>query len=176
MYNATERAEYYPNATRGCWDRTTHPIAFCKVFDDLTNTYEYCREVPESEEYLEAIETGGPDEGCLFDIYQEKCLPSPVTSKCPEDFGTNEDGYCFPMKNGNWVCPEGYHDIDDDETGQCYPNSEECPGDTFLVPDEDEEDDGDRCAEPHYFCREYDGQPDHLKCKGFLEEKNDRTN
>jgi hypothetical protein len=134
-------------------------------------------EILKSEEYLEAIEIGGPDESCLFDVYQEKCLPGPITDECPEDFGTNEDGYCFPMKDGNWVCPEGYHDIDDDETGQCYPNSEECPGDTFLVPDEDEEDDGDRCAEPRYFCSEYNGQqPDHPKCKEFLEEENNRTN
>jgi hypothetical protein len=146
-YNAIERAEYYPNATKGCWDRTTFPITFCKVFDDLTDSYEYCREVPESEEYLEAIESGGPDESCLFDVYQEKYLPSPVTDDCLENFWTNEDSYCFPVnENGNWVCPEGYHDVDDDESGQCYPNIEECPSYTILVSDKDEEDDGDRCG------------------------------
>lgn len=36
----------YPNAT-GCWDREIFPITFCKTYNDLT--YEYCREVPESE-------------------------------------------------------------------------------------------------------------------------------
>lgn len=56
-------------------------------------------EIPKSEEYLEAIETGGPDESCLFDVYQEKCLPSPITDECPEDFGTNEDGYCFVLSH-----------------------------------------------------------------------------
>lgn len=44
------------------------------------------------------------------------------------------------MKKGNWECPEDYHSVEADETGQCYPNSEECPDDTFLVPDEDEAD------------------------------------
>ena len=34
--------------------------------------------IPESEKYLEAIESGGPDESCLFDVNQEKCLPSPL--------------------------------------------------------------------------------------------------
>jgi hypothetical protein len=39
-----------------------------------------------------------------------------------------------------------------DETGQCYPNSEECPGYTILVPDEDVEDDGDRWASIDSIC------------------------
>ncbi|MFZ0554341.1 MAG: hypothetical protein WAM26_03525 [Nitrososphaeraceae archaeon] len=39
-------------------DRTTDPVSFCEEFDDLTFTYEECRLVPGSEEYLEAIETG----------------------------------------------------------------------------------------------------------------------
>ncbi len=34
-----------------------------------------------------------PDESCLFDVYQEKCLPSPITDECPEDFETHADGY-----------------------------------------------------------------------------------
>ena len=34
-----------------------------------------------------------PDESCLFDVYQKKCLPSQITDECPEDFGTHEDGY-----------------------------------------------------------------------------------
>jgi hypothetical protein len=33
------------------------------------------------------------DECCLFDVFQEKCLPSQITDECPEDFGTHEDGY-----------------------------------------------------------------------------------
>jgi hypothetical protein len=70
-------------------------------------------------------------------VYQEKCLPSPITDDCPESFWTNEDGYCFPVnENGNWVCPEGYHDIDDDESGQCYPIEEGCPEGTVMTNDE----------------------------------------
>jgi hypothetical protein len=132
-YNVTMRAESYPNATEGCWDRTTDPLAFCEEFDDLTATYEDCRVVPESEEYIEYLETGGPDESCLFDVYQEKCLPDPVTDKCPDGFGRNEDGYCFPktFKDGkwDWECHDGYHSTQDDESGQCYPDTEPCyPG------------------------------------------------
>jgi hypothetical protein len=96
LYNATERATIFPNVTEeGCWDREILPIIFCEEFDDLIQTYEYCRTVSESEEYNEAIESGGPDKSCLFDVYQEKCLPSPITDDCPESFWTNEDGYCF---------------------------------------------------------------------------------
>lgn len=154
MFNATQRVNLFPNATEeGCYDRTTDPVSFCEEFDDLTSTYEDCRLVPGSEEYIEYLETGGPDESCLFDVYQIKCLPHPLADDCPENFWTNEDGYCFPVnENDNWVCPEGYHDVDDDETGQCYPNSEECPSYTILVPDEDEEDDGDRCASIDSIC------------------------
>jgi hypothetical protein len=72
------------------YDREIFPITFCKDFDDIRYTYEYCRRVPESEEYLEYFETGGPDESCIFDVEQIKCLPSPITDKCPENFGTNE--------------------------------------------------------------------------------------
>ena len=34
-----------------------------------------------------------PEESCLFDVYQEKCLPNPITDECSEDFGTHEDSY-----------------------------------------------------------------------------------
>ena len=150
-------------------------INFCEEFDDLTDTYEDCRKVPGSEEFYEYLKTGGPDESCLFDVYQVKCQTDPVTDECPPSFGHNEDGYCFPVKYGNWVCPEGYHDVDDDETGQCYPNDEECPDDYFLVPDPDVEDDGDRCAKPSYICND---EPEHPECKDYLEEQQQesRTN
>lgn len=83
-FNATQRVNLFPNATKeGCYDRTTDPVSFCEEFDDLTSTYEDCRQVPESEEYIEYMETGGPDESCLFDVEQIKCLPSPITDECP---------------------------------------------------------------------------------------------
>ena len=125
-YDEKTRAKIFPEL-RGCWDREIFLLTFCKEFGDLEGTYEYCRQIPESEEYIEYLETGGPDESCLFDIEQIKCLPSPITDECPENFGTNEDGQCFPLnEDGDWECPEGYHGEDDDETGQCYPNDEGC--------------------------------------------------
>jgi hypothetical protein len=169
-YNATQRAEQFPNITQGsCFDRTTDPIAFCEEFDDLTNSYEDCRQVPGTEEYIEYMATGGPDESCLFDVSQIKCLPFPGADDCPEGFGNNEDDRCFPVnENGNWACPEGYHDVDDDESGQCYPNSEECEYDDYVP---DPEDEGDRCAYLGYMCNEGDENSDHPRCEEFLEER-----
>ena len=168
LHNATESIKVYPNMTeRGCWYRTINPIAWCARFDDLTNTYEYCREVPGSEEYLEYMETGGPDESCLFDVYQIKCQPYPNTDDCPEDFGTNEDGYCFPMKKGEWRCPEGYHGTDEDESGQCYPN-EGCEYDDYVLL-EDRPDKMDRCAYLGNICDEGNENSDHPRCEEFLE-------
>jgi hypothetical protein len=131
-YDEETRTKVFPEL-RGCWDREIFPLTFCKEFGDLEGTYEYCRQVPESEEYIEYLEIGGPDESCLFDVEQIKCLPSPITDECPEKFGTNEDGQCFPLnENGDWECPEGYHDGGElDETGQCYPNNQEC--DAYTV-------------------------------------------
>jgi len=73
-----------------------------------------------------------PDQSCLFDAYQLKGIPG-SGQECPEDFGTNEDGTCFSptLINGNWEweCPDGYHSEEDDETGQCYPDTKPCyPG------------------------------------------------
>ena len=78
----------------------------------LTSTYEYCRNVPGSEEYFEYAKTGGPDKSCLFDVYQIKCQAFPnmnetARAECPEGFGANEDDYCFPLHRQG--CPEGYH-------------------------------------------------------------------
>ena len=41
-----------------------------------------------------------PDESCLFDVYQLKCIPG-AEQECPRpQFGNNDDSTCFPM-NGN---------------------------------------------------------------------------
>jgi hypothetical protein len=70
-----------------------------------------------------------PDESCLFDVYQEQCIPG-AEQECPENFGNNDDATCFPktLADGEWKwrCPDGYHNEDGDETGQCYPNDEGC--------------------------------------------------
>lgn len=156
LHNATESIKVYPNmAEQGCWERTINPIAWCEKFDDLTNTYEYCREVPGTQVYFEYIETGEPDESCLFDVYQIKCQPFPNADDCPEDFGMNEDGYCFPLiDNGEWGCPEGYHTRDDDETGQCYPNERGCEWDGYIFLEGGEDGEGDRCAVLYAICNE----------------------
>ena len=92
-----------------------------------------------------------PNYSCLFNVYQEKCIPG-SQQKCPKpQFGSNEDDTCFPMTliNGEWEweCPDGYHSIDDDETGQCYPNSEGCIYDDYiLTPSSDSGVMIDRCA------------------------------
>jgi hypothetical protein len=62
---------------------------------------------------------GALDYGCLFND-QLKCEPVEWEG-CPDGFGTNEDGQCFPL-NSEWECSKGYHTIDDDETGQRYTN------------------------------------------------------
>jgi len=69
----------------------------------------------------------GPDYSCLFDAYQLHCIPGDQ-QECPEGFGQNEDGTCVVSKRGEG-CPEGYYGTDDDETGQCYPDTKPCfPG------------------------------------------------
>ena len=175
-YNATERAEQFPNLTNTshCMLREYNPVEFCEQYDDLTNTYEYCRNVSGSEEYFEYAKTGGPDESCLFDVYQIKCQSFPnmnetAREQCPEGFATNEDDYCFPLHREG--CPEGYHGTDDDESGQCYPNDEGCDAwtefdgnrfDFMLI----EEEDGAWCYDPSNYCPDH---PDFGECREYLE-------
>ena len=71
-----------------------------------------------------------PDYSCLFDVFQLKCIPG-SQQECPEGFSAGDPETCFAETfiNGKWEweCPEGYHSVEDDETGQCYPDSEGCP-------------------------------------------------
>jgi hypothetical protein len=125
-----------------------------------------------------------PDESCLFDIFQDKCAPG-SQQECPEDFGTNEDLNCVPQINdGHRMCPDGYHSVDNDETGQCYPNSGEsgCK-DAYLTSEDrtsrfeyillrggdDSPNPYDTCANPSYLCND---QPDHSGCKEYREWQN----
>lgn len=66
-----------------------------------------------------------PDRDCLFNASLEKCNPD-KDGNCPKDFNLNEDGNCFPDHHETG-CPSGTHGVDDDETGQCYPNKKGCP-------------------------------------------------
>ncbi|MGH9987663.1 MAG: hypothetical protein ACRD8W_27290 [Nitrososphaeraceae archaeon] len=114
-----------------------------------------------------------PDESCDLDAYQLRCIPgSEQDCHDIEGFAQNEDYTCHLSGE----CQEGYHGTDDDETGQCYPNSEGC--DAYIIKDgvrfdfvllEDRPDNGDRCADPAYLCSESSEDNDHSACKEFLE-------
>jgi hypothetical protein len=129
-----------------------------------------------------------PDESCLFDVFQDKCVPG-SQQECPEGFGTNEDYNCIPLINdGQWGCPDdGYHSVDNDETGQCYPNSGDsgCK-DAYLLSEDrtsrfeyilltgdDSPNPYDTCANPSYLC---DDQPDHSGCKEYREWQQNTNN
>lgn len=93
-----------------------------------------------------------PNQSCLFNAYQLKCIPG-EQQECPEGFGTNEDGTCFAetLINGKWEweCPGGYHSEDDDETGQCYPDTEPCYPGQIRNPD------FPACSSEDYVCEEF---------------------
>lgn len=101
-----------------------------------------------------------------------KCIRG-SEQECPENFGNNDDSTCFPLdENGDWVCPEGYHNVDDEETGQCYPNEEGCEYDDYvLLTDRPGKD--DRCASLYYLCSPIGGtaeERNHPACDEWREE------
>jgi hypothetical protein len=92
-----------------------------------------------------------PDYSCLFDVYQLKCIPG-SEQECPKNFGNNEDSTYFPLdRYGDWTCPDGYHSVDDDETGQCYRNEEGCEYEGMMLLT-DRPGKGDRCASIDSIC------------------------
>ena len=123
----------------------------------------------------------------LFDISQIKCQAFPnanesADAQCPEGFGNNEDDCCFPLHKAG--CPEGYHDTDEDETGQCYPNDVGCQAWLLSYDDDDsrfefilvtDRPDGDYCYDPGNLCDD-DVQPDHPKCDEYREWKLENSN
>lgn len=72
-----------------------------------------------------------PDGDCLFDPSLPKCAPD-ENGNCPEGFGMNEDGQCFPYHD---KCPKGYHSHEDDESGRCIPDSVPCDPGYIMSPD-----------------------------------------
>ena len=113
-----------------------------------------------------------PDESCLFDAFQLKCITG-ANQQCPRpQFGNNEDYTCFPLTlvdgDWKWVCPQDYHTIEDDETGQCYPNEEDkreegCPEWAVFEEAKGGRDLSDSCVEYKIQC-EYN--EDHVLCNG----------
>lgn len=75
-------------------------------------------------------DNNNPDHSCIFNVYQPKCAPD-EDGNCPDGFNLNEDGRCFPDHHDEG-CPDGYHGVDDDETGQCYSDDEGCPDNMEL--------------------------------------------
>jgi hypothetical protein len=77
-----------------------------------------------------------------------------------EPFGSGDPETCFPKdENGNWECPKDYHSVEDDETGQCYPDDEGCPGGTVWR---------GKTATSHTACVDEDyclDDPDTRNCK-----------
>lgn len=72
-----------------------------------------------------------PDRDCLFNPSLPKCASD--DGECPDGFFQNEDGNCVPDHREG--CPNGYHSVDDDETGKCIKNSKGCPDGMEFRPD-----------------------------------------
>ena len=110
-----------------------------------------------------------PDESCMFDAYQLHCIPG-EDQTCPKGYGGNEHGTCFLTHKGG--CPEGYHSVDEDETGQCYPNEEECPGTmVFIEGGDDEYPYGDRCTPLYTICDDAEHRGEDY-CVDYLQRHN----
>ena len=119
-----------------------------------------------------------PDNDCLFNTELPKCAPDP-NGKCPDDFGTNEDGRCFVIHD---ECPDGYHTTEDDETGECNPNRE-CTGDGYVLVNDEQS-----CREKKTWCLDNPGAdecnqkekkwwkcdvPFYMPCESQLKKNND---
>jgi hypothetical protein len=174
-YSKEVRTAQYP-AIESCFARTINSVAFCERYGDLGDSIsDWCRKTPGSKQYFEYMDTGGPDMSCLFDVYQLKCNEDPITGECPENFGHNEDNMCFPDNqgpDGKWGCPDGYHTVDEDESGQCYSNSEGCPvyeGQSDYVLLQNQPGKSDQCAALEYYCDPQHGFPARDVCKEFLQ-------
>jgi hypothetical protein len=107
-----------------------------------------------------------PDESCDINAYQLKCIPG-SEQDCPDGFGQNEDYVCAPIG----PCPDDYHGEDDDETGQCYPDSEGCSNDEYYILREREDGKGKTCSALYYLCSDSSDDRDHPACKEYILKK-----
>lgn len=53
------------------------------------------------------------------------------------------------MVNGDWESPDGFYSIQDDESGQCYPDTESCYPGHFSSPDTT------NCSDEEWICKEF---------------------
>lgn len=98
-------------------------------------------------------EEEGPDQDCLFNPSLPKCASD--NGECPDGFFQNEDANCVPEHPEG--CPDGYHSHEDDETGQCIPNSTPCePG--YVLNTENKP----TCEKKEFYCQTHH---DSDKCK-----------
>jgi hypothetical protein len=117
-----------------------------------------------------------PDFDCIYDVSQIHCIPGSAQD-CPKpQFSAGDPQMCFPktLVDGEWkwVCPEGYHNVDDDETGQCYSNEEECQ-DYEVFEEGKGGDDSDGCRALDYVCDD-DVYREHEECIEYCDEDPDR--
>lgn len=146
-----------------------------------TNTYDAFRNLTEEEKEIWFSDFGdnrpainpdfAPDQDCNI-AYEVKCIPGSQQSCFDLDgFDNGKNNVCSPIE-----CQEGYHMVDDDETGLCYPNSEVDCDDSYVVTYdgkqrydyvfvEGEDGESDRCANPVYLCED---ESSHEICKEFL--------
>ncbi len=124
-----------------CYDRNDNPEEYCSKYSNLDS--DFCQIIKDK------VGAFAPDEDCLFNVAQPKCTPG-ESQECPEGFGTNEDGQCFPDHRVEG-CPQGYHTTEDDETGECNPNSE-CTGEGYVLVNN-----GQSCREKKTWCLENRG-------------------
>jgi hypothetical protein len=82
---------------------------------------------------------------CLFDPSLPKCARGP--EGCPKGFVTNAYEECLPRHPGG--CPEGYHSHEDDESGKCISDSEDCAKGYVMNPDYAE------CRRLEFVCAKY---------------------
>ena len=117
-----------------------------------------------------------PDFDCNYDVSQIHCIPGSA-QQCPKpQFSAGDPQMCFPktLVDGEWKwrCPDDHHTVDSDETGQCYPNSEGCEWDSYVLLT-DRPGKNDRCAGLIYICNEAEHKGEDY-CIEYCEEDPDR--
>lgn len=104
----------------------------------------------------------------VSDTFQLKCVPG-AEQECPEGFGSGDPETCFAetLVNGEleWECPEDYHSVEDDETGQCNPDEEGCPEGMIWTGKTGES--HNACNSPYSVCDEI---PEHEVCREYCKE------